>query len=386
MATTELQITPQQRTIKDLFTQAGESIRSVVPKHLDPERMMRVALVAISRSPDLLVCTPQSLLAAFMQASELGLTVSGSLGEAYLVPYWNKKIQAKEAIFIVGYRGMANLAIRSEHVTSIEAQVVRQGDSFSYEFGTNAYLTHRPARGNDRPLTDAYAIATMKDGSKKFEVMQSDEVADVRSRSQCEKSGPWVTDEAEMWKKTVVRRLCKLLPLSPESVAAIEASDRNEFGDLNISTQEQIKQPRRVSANQIGSEGAAPSNGSPADAGPAEQPKDAAKQEGGEQSQGEPRAVDDRPIHKASYAEQMHDGEEARIQGTLAWDAETKPAGRGQRTSFKLRHDEGGNAVAFSTFGSVPDGLVKDVTILFTCKANAKNGTVYLNADGIEII
>src|SRR5438552_13330063 len=125
----------ESKGIKSLFEAAKQQIRDVAPKHLSPERLMRVALMTISRTPALAECTPHSLLKSFMTATQLGLEVGGPLGEAYLVPYWNNTNgrRFREAQFILGYRGMISLARRSGQIAYVEAQVVRQGDEFEFE-------------------------------------------------------------------------------------------------------------------------------------------------------------------------------------------------------------------------------------------------------------
>lgn len=213
-------------TIKDLLEAAKPKIMAVVPKHLDPERLIRIALVTINRTPKLAECTPLSLLNAFMQAAQLGLDCGGHLGQSYLVPY------GREATLIVGYRGMIDLARRGGKVKAIRSRVVRLGDEFEYEDGLEMKLRHRPLAPSSAPITHIWAVADFVDGGAQPEVMTIQEVEEIRKRSRASNAGPWVTDFAEMAKKTVVRRLCKYLPLSPDMVEAIDQSDRTEFGDI----------------------------------------------------------------------------------------------------------------------------------------------------------
>jgi recombination protein RecT len=213
-------------SIKDLFEAAKSKIAAVAPKHLSPDRLMRVALLTISKTPALAKCTPMSLLNSFMTASQLGLEIGGVLGEAYLVPY------KEEATFILGYRGMINLARRSGQIICVESQVVREGDRFEFEYGLEMKFSHKPAGNSSAQVTHVWALARFKDGGHQLDVMTKAEVDAIRARSRAGNSGPWVTDYAEMAKKTVVRRLCKYLPLSPEMADAIESSDRSEFGDF----------------------------------------------------------------------------------------------------------------------------------------------------------
>lgn len=207
----------KQATVKDLFEKAKHQISQVMPKHLTPDRMLKVALSATARTPTLLACSPQSLLLCVMQAAELGLEVGGLLGDAYFVPFKDK------AQLIIGYRGLIKLARQSGQLASIEAHVVRQNDTFEIEFGLNTKLVHKPCMTAEpgEPVA-VYAVAKFKDGAVQCDVMPIHEVNAIRSRSQAGSAGPWVTDFAEMAKKTVVRRLCKFLPLSPELARALE--------------------------------------------------------------------------------------------------------------------------------------------------------------------
>ena len=207
----------KQQTVMDLLEKAKGSIAAVLPKHLTVERLTKVALSATARKPELLACTPMSLVKAVMQGAELGLEVGGLLGDAYLVPY------GTEATLIVGYRGLVKLARQSGALTSIEAYTVHEKDSFELEYGLEPRLVHKPFMVGPRgEVIAVYAIARFKDGGHQVDVMTKAEVDAIRNRSQASKSGPWVTDYAEMAKKTVVRRMCKYLPLSAELAKALE--------------------------------------------------------------------------------------------------------------------------------------------------------------------
>jgi recombination protein RecT len=207
----------KQATIKDLLEKSKTSIAAVLPKHLTPDRLLKVALSATARTPALLACTPQSILLAVMQSAELGLEVGGLLGEAYFVPFKNS-VQ-----LIVGYRGMIKLARNSGQLKTIEARVVHANDQFEIEFGLENRLIHKPClSGEPGDTVCVYAIARYKDDAYQVEVMTRAEIDAIRKRSQAADSGPWVTDFDEMAKKTVLRRLLKTGPLSPEVARALE--------------------------------------------------------------------------------------------------------------------------------------------------------------------
>lgn len=222
------------KTITDKGTLEGlmangtfqESLKTVLPQHLTPERVVKMALVAASRQPLLFKCTKESFLQAIMKAAELGIDCSGTLGRGYLIPYYNSKLSAYEAQFLVGYQGLIELARRSGNIARIESRVVYEKDKFTVEYGLDQKLIHTPLLASDRgQMQCVYAIAEMTDGSRQLEVMTISEVESIRNRSKAKDSGPWKTDYAEMARKTVIRRLAKYLPLSTELQKAFEADD-----------------------------------------------------------------------------------------------------------------------------------------------------------------
>lgn len=95
----------------------------------------------------------------------------------------------------------------------------------------------------------------------------------------------------------------------------------------------------------------------------------------------------DATVYQSTYAEQMHDGDTARIQGTLAWDPDAKTTGGGKEYYlFKLRNEEGGQPVSFSHWGGIPEGLSKGSTVIFDCTVKSDNGKVYRNAENLVIL
>lgn len=216
-------------TIKDLLDRSQAEFARALPRHLDIDRFMRIAFTSIRQNPNLLGCTPQSLLAAVMQAAQLGLEPDGILGHAYLVPYKNNKSGTTDAQFQVGYKGLISLARRSGEVRSICAHVVYENDKFEFAYGLSEKLEHVPARGERGNKIAVYAIAHFKDGGYAFEVMFNEDVEKIKKKSRAASSGPWVDFPDEMWRKTAVRKLAKYLPLSVEFQ---KAAALDEYVDL----------------------------------------------------------------------------------------------------------------------------------------------------------
>ena len=185
-----------------------------LPKHIKPDRFVRVALTAFTKNPKLLHCTQQSLLSALLDCSSMGIEPDGR--KAHLIPYGDK------CTLIVDYKGLVDIARRSGEIADIHADVVCEGDKFDYNFGTDSKLVHVPAikgRGN---VFAVYSFVRLKDGSSSFEVMNVEEIEKIHMRSKAANDGPWKTDWNEMAKKTVFRRHSKWLPVSSEFQNAID--------------------------------------------------------------------------------------------------------------------------------------------------------------------
>ena len=200
------------------------SIQNVIGDHVSAERLIKVAITAVLKNPALLECSQESMALALIEVGGLGLEPTGVLGQAYLVPYYNKNTQQKEVQLQVGYRGLAALVYRGGQVWDIDPQVVREGDEFSYSLGLDPVLVHIPAN-EDSPLLYAYAVARYNNGKTKFVVLDRKEIHKIRGASKASQSGPWVDWESEMWKKSAVRRLCKQIPMTTELEHAIAKDD-----------------------------------------------------------------------------------------------------------------------------------------------------------------
>lgn len=225
---TELKEQPSQKTqltIRQHLMSDGlkAQIAAALPKHMSADRMARVALTTINKTPKLAQCTQESFFSALMTCSQLGLEPDGRL--AHLIPYGN------QCQLIIDYKGLVDLAYRSKEVLSIHADVIYEGDEFEYDLGQ--VKRHTPwAWRKDKPeekgkLLGAYCIVKMQ-GAEKHEVMAVDEIEAIKKRSKSGTSGPWVTDFNEMAKKTVFKRASKWIPLSPEVRDAAAAEDDYE--------------------------------------------------------------------------------------------------------------------------------------------------------------
>lgn len=193
-------------------------ITSALPKHLSPDRMLQMATTIIVRNPKIAECTTVSVIGAVMQASILGFRPVESLGQCYFVPYGGV------CQFQIGYKGYIDLARRSGELKMVYAEVVRKGDEFSYEFGLEPKLIHKPNPDSAGEITHVYGVAHYKDGGYNFIVLTRADVENLRRRNASQKerpSGAWLTDYAGMAKAKAIKQLAKYMPLSDEFADAV---------------------------------------------------------------------------------------------------------------------------------------------------------------------
>lgn len=229
-------------TIRDMLEGMQGQIKTALPKMVDPERFIRVCMTTIRTNPDLLECTPESLLGAIMRAAQLNLEPDNVLGRAYLVPY------KTECTFIIGYKGLIELARRSGQVKDIYANIVYINEPFEIEMGTSRYIKHTPLSPKQRGKTKvgAYSVCHLMNGAESFHFMWLSEIHEIRdkfSKSASSKYSPWKTRPEEMEKKTVVRQHSKWLPLTVEAqhaAARDEAIDAGIAHDLQLGDDEML--------------------------------------------------------------------------------------------------------------------------------------------------
>lgn len=224
-------------SVKKFFESQKATMAAVLPKHMDAERMLKLALGALRTTPKLMQCRTDSLFGSIVQCAQLGLEPNTPLGHAYLLPFENRQKGITEVQIILGYKGLIDLARRSGQIVSIAAHEVCQKDHFEYEYGLDEKLVHRPALGERGPVIAFYAAAKLVGGGYAFEVMSTKQIEEIRDASQNYKFAKdktktvWGQHFVEMGRKTVLRRLFKYLPVSIELATAAALDDRSSRGE-----------------------------------------------------------------------------------------------------------------------------------------------------------
>lgn len=227
-----------------LIEKAEAKIAAVVPTGMDPTRVVRLARLAVHRNPALQSCDPVSVIESILMASQLGLEINSPVGGAHLVPFKGK------CTMVPDYRGLIDLAIRGGSCRKIVSHEVYQQDHFEVMQGTEDKIVHIPTLTadvrQDDDLYAFYAIAILKDGDAVHEVASKGDVDKIRGRVTEGSRSPWKTDYVAMAKKTMIKRICKWLKMSPDLATAVEIDNQFESGrvDPASSSQEMARQAR----------------------------------------------------------------------------------------------------------------------------------------------
>ena len=173
---------------------------------------------------------PTSIPICLAKGAFLGLDFFN--GECYAIPYLG------EMKFQTDYKGEIKLCKRfsKNEIKDVFAKVVREGDFYEEEVdGVTQKVIYRPKPFSNAPIIGAFAIVAFRDGSMLYDSMGAEEIEDVRKNySKAKDSDAWKKSTGEMYKKTVLRRLCKMVDLDFDNIEqrrAYEIGGDAEFTD-----------------------------------------------------------------------------------------------------------------------------------------------------------
>jgi recombination protein RecT len=230
---------------RDLLDQKYAVIQSVMHQSLQPHMLTRLALMAMGQQPDLLLCTPTSVLQSVMTAAELGLRPGGARAQIHFVKYKVQGVATCQPI--IDYRGFAHIVRRANPGTDVRARVVYEGDDFELEDGSQQFCRHVPwpfsqraKDGKDRgEIVASYCATENREWPRtRFDVMP---VADILRRREVSKAyqydqqgSIWVKWFDMMCRKTATKFHCNMQPdQGGEVTRAMEIDDAVEGGNLS---------------------------------------------------------------------------------------------------------------------------------------------------------
>jgi recombination protein RecT len=220
---------PKPVSLAETIKAKQASFADVATKYLTPERLVKLALVAITKMPDLQKVPAQEIVAELINCARLGLEPNVE-GGRWLLPFKRGSDDGTryELVAVTDYRGLIDIARRSGEVLSIHADIVRANDVWEYWVGSDGptlvHLRHVRATGDRGAIAGAFAIVRLRNGEVQAEFLTTEQINDAKSRSRgaSSKFSPWQRDFDAMAKKTAIRRLYNLLPKTPEIQAARE--------------------------------------------------------------------------------------------------------------------------------------------------------------------
>jgi recombination protein RecT len=207
-------------------------IEAALPRHITPDRMARIALTQLRKTPKLYSCTLQSFFGSIITASQLGLE-PGVNGQCYLIPY------GQECTFIPGWRGYMDLLSRSGRANAWTGAVY-DGDEFDYEYGSKPFILHKPGKwsGDKNALIFAYAVGRINGMDwPTLEVWDIDRIWAQRDRNnKCKtKTDHYSYTYPEMYaRKLPLLQVIKYLPSSIEINTASELDVSGSEGRQHI--------------------------------------------------------------------------------------------------------------------------------------------------------
>lgn len=214
MAETKNEVTTKQKqpTFSMVLTDKLNSVSEALPKDFNKSRFVQNALALINDNPQLQKYNQSQLMAGLLKGAYLGLDFYSK--ECYLVPYGN------QLNYQTDYRGSKKLAKKYSirPIKDIYAKLVREGDLFeeTIENGEQTF-NFKPKAFNDGKVIGAFAVVLYKDGGMSYETMSLADLENTRSASKAANSPAWKKFTGEMYKKTVLHRLCKHIELDFEN-------------------------------------------------------------------------------------------------------------------------------------------------------------------------
>lgn len=188
-------------------------IESALPAHVSVKKFSRTLASAAMSNPMIASARFDSVINEVMKAASDGLVIDGK--EAALVCYNSHKGVVVSYLPMVA--GVMKQIRQDKTVRNIVAEVVHKNDHFKYEIGSGTFEHEPNWFSSDRgDVVGAYCMITRTDGTRQVEIMNRDQLNEVRS---CAKSkNIWDTWFTEMCRKSVIHRISKYAQVGHEIV------------------------------------------------------------------------------------------------------------------------------------------------------------------------
>ena len=214
-----------------------DSVSDALPKDFNKARFVQNALALVNENPNIAKYGQQKIMAGLLKGAYLGLDFYSN--ECYLVPYGN------DLNYQTDYRGAKKLAKKYSirPIKDIYAKLVHEGDLFEEKIiGGEQSFDFKPKPFNDGKIIGAFAVVLYTDGGMAYDTMSLADLENTRKASKASNSPAWKNFTGEMYKKTVLHRLCKHIELDFEN-----PTQQNMFlSGMEIETDQQ-----KIAENEI---------------------------------------------------------------------------------------------------------------------------------------
>lgn len=211
---------------------------AALPEKFNKQRFLQNCMTVLQDGQaDFSKCEAPTVVRTLLKGAFLGLDFFN--GECYAIPYGN------QCQFQTDYKGEIKLCKRysSNPIQDIYAKVVREGDKFEevIENGKQ-YVNFRPKTFSNGEIIGAFAVVLYKDGSMMYDTMSKEDIEHTRQTfSKAANSKAWKESYGEMCKKTVLRRLCKLIDLNFDTAEQCQAFEDGSVFDVKEKPKEKYR-------------------------------------------------------------------------------------------------------------------------------------------------
>lgn len=235
--------TEKKGTLGEWLKERKESFLQALPANtVNVDRFMQSAMLAITnpKMPNLRLCSKESIFRSLKEAASYGLELNGTFGQAYLIPY-NEKVNGKYEMtchFQLGYRGIIQMARRSNTIKTIAAEPIYRNDYFKCKLASGRTIEHEIDITKERgDVIGYYCLVELCNGGSQFKVMSKQDIENHRNKfskayDAKDPNNIWNKNFDAMALKTVVIQALKLCPISIEAMDAVITDERKDIKDI----------------------------------------------------------------------------------------------------------------------------------------------------------
>lgn len=240
----------QLATIHSNLERLIDTKREAMPRSFNKTRFLQNCMTVLQDIKDIDKCDANSIARTMLKGAFLGLDFFNK--ECYAIIYGGS-VQ-----FQTDYKGEKKLAKKYSvrAVKDIYAKLVREGDAFSEEIKDGQQtIQFQPLLFNDSKILGAFAVCLFEDGGMVYEVMSTAEIEKTRKDYSKQANGQaWTKSPGEMYKKTVLRRLCKNIELDFDTIEQAQAFEDAADVDFTKETRPAQESPLNPKATVIDGE------------------------------------------------------------------------------------------------------------------------------------